>query len=685
MRTLAAAAAAAALALAAAGPGLAQTAGAQPSTPLIERAKLFGNPAKRTARISPDGKWLAWVAPHNGVQNVWAAPVGDMAKGKPLTNETVRPVAAVLWAPDSSRVLYTNDEGGDENFRLFGVAPTGGAVKALTPKGARVEIVQISRKVKDRILVGLNDRDPKWHDVHSLNLTTGELTLVQRNEGYAGFVADQDLRLRMALRSAADGSIDVFTMQDGKIPATPTEKVEFEDVAATTPLGFDRAGTTLYLADSRGRDRAAIVARDFATGRNTVVAEDAKADVETGLFDPKTGRIQAFQANYLRAEWKPVDDAVAGDLERLKRELKGDINITSRTDDDRLWTVAVNDPISVASVHLYDRQAGSLTKLYDTYPDLVGAPLVAMHPREIKSRDGMTLVSYLSLPPGSDTDGDGVPEKPVPLVLNVHGGPRARDEFGYNPEHQWLANRGYAVLSVNYRASTGFGKAFVNAGNAQWGAKMHDDLLDAADWAAKQGITTPEKTAIYGGSYGGYATLAGLAFTPDRFACGVDIVGPSNLVTLLNSIPPYWESFRTQLIRSVGGDPATAEGQAFLKSRSPLTKADAIRKPLLIAQGANDPRVKQAESDQIVAAMQAKNIPVTYVLFPDEGHGFARPENNIAFYAVSEDFLARCLGGRAEPYGAALNPSTLQVKAGEDVVPGLKAALAARPAAPGGR
>jgi dipeptidyl aminopeptidase/acylaminoacyl peptidase len=286
----------------------------------------------------------------------------------------------------------------------------------------------------------------------------------------------------------------------------------------------------------------------------------------------------------------------------------------------------------------------------------------------------MDLVSYLTLPPAADPNHDGKPEAKAPLVLLVHGGPWGRDSYGYNGYHQWLANRGYAVLQVNYRASTGFGKNFITAGNLQWGRKMHDDLIDSVDWAIANGITTPDKVAIMGGSYGGYATLAGLTFTPDTFACGVDIVGPSNLNTLLATVPPYWASFYEQLARRMG-DPRTEEGRKWLTERSPLTHADKISKPLLIGQGANDPRVKQDESDQIVKAMTAKKIPVTYVLFPDEGHGFARPENSKAFNAVAEGFLAQCLGGRAEPIGDDLRGSSISVPTGADGVLGLSEAL----------
>jgi dipeptidyl aminopeptidase/acylaminoacyl peptidase len=339
-----------------------------------------------------------------------------------------------------------------------------------------------------------------------------------------------------------------------------------------------------------------------------------------------------------------------------------------------VWTVATDDALAPATSYLYDRKATKLTKLFDQRPALAKSPLVPMQSLELKARDGLTLVSYLSLPPGSDKNGDGRPDAPVPLVLNVHGGPWARDYYGFDNEHQWLANRGYAVLSVNYRGSTGFGKGFINASNKEWAGKMHDDLLDAVNWAITEKIALADKVAIYGGSYGGYATLVGVTFTPDTFACGVDIVGPSNLQTLLSSIPPYWKSFFEEFAVRVG-DPRTEEGKKLLAERSPLSRVEAIKKPLLIAQGANDPRVKQAEADQIVKAMKDKKLPVTYVLYPEEGHGFARPTNRVSFYAIAEGFLSQCLGGRYEPIGNDFKGANLKVLEGAEHVPGLADAL----------
>ena len=645
------------------------------AAPLIERSKLFGNPSRSGASLSPNGEWLSWLAPRDGVMNIWVAPVADLAAAKPLTASKDRPIRQSFWSPDSSMVMYVQDKGGDENFLLYGIDIASGLERTLTPfEKTRVQVINVSPLIKDRILVGLNNRDARWHDVHSLELKTGKLTEIMRGDGYAGFLADANLAIRMALRPNADGGYDFFTVNNNTVEEKPIASTTLEDSLTTQPGGFTTDGKTLYWIDSRGRNTAALIAQDVATGKTRVIGESSRADISNAMSNPKTGEIEAYAVTYLRDEWVAIDPKIGADLTWLRERLKGDVSVTTRTEDDQLWTVAVDPVVSSPSVHLFDRKQRKLTELYVSRPELAGAPLQTMHPIELKSRDGLTLPSYLTLPPGSDRNGDGRPEAPVPLVLLVHGGPWARDDFGYNPYHQWLANRGYAVLSVNYRGSTGFGKSFIEAANLEWAGKMHDDLIDAVQWAIDQKVSPADKIAIMGGSYGGYATLVGLTFTPTTFACGVDIVGPSNLETLLKTIPPYWTAGIQQFHRRMG-NPNTPEGLALLKERSPLYKAGNIVKPLLIGQGANDPRVNQAESDQIVSAMQQKGIPVTYVLFPDEGHGFARPDNNIAFNAVTENFLATCLGGRVEAIGATVKSSSAQVPVGAAFTPGLEAAL----------
>jgi dipeptidyl aminopeptidase/acylaminoacyl peptidase len=656
-------------------------AGTQAATagvPLLPRTQLFGNPTRTGGRISPDGQWLSWIAPRDGVLNIWVAPLSDMAQARPLTSETQRPIRGSFWAPDSKTVLFINDKGGDENFLLYGVDVASGKQTAYTPfEKTRVQIVHISPRVKDRILVGVNNRDPRWHDVHSLDLATGKLTLVLRNDGFGDFQADDALQLRLASKSRADGGLDYFRLQNGQPDATPLASVGMDDALSTSPIGFTADGKTLYWTDSRQRNTAALVAQDVASGSSTVVAQDARADIASALYHPQTGQLQAYRLNYLKSDYVGLDPAVTADLAKLRAATPGQFTVVSRSADDQRWVVAMDPVNAPGSTWLFDRSQGRLQRLFVSRPELEGAPLVPMQVLELKARDGLTMVSYLSLPKAADPTGSGRPTQPVPMVLFVHGGPWARDTYGFDSYHQWLANRGYAVLAVNFRGSTGFGKDFIAAGNLQWGRKMHDDLLDAVDWAVANGITTRDKVAIMGGSYGGYAALAGVTFTPKVFACAVDVVGPSNLFTLLESIPPYWESFKQQFYQRMG-DPTTEAGRALLKERSPVNFADRIERPLLIGQGANDPRVNVRESDQIVQAMAARKIPVTYVLFPDEGHGFARPVNNIAFNAVTENFLAQCLGGRAEPIGDTLKPSTAQVKHGAEFAAGLQEALGRR-------
>lgn len=377
--------------------------------------------------------------------------------------------------------------------------------------------------------------------------------------------------------------------------------------------------------------------------------------------------------DYDRRRWEVVDGEIVEDFSRLSALVDGELEVLFRSLDDRLWLVAYVRDSGPTLYYLYDREARAEKFLFSDRPELEDYTLARMYPVVIEARDGLKLVSYLSLPPGEDRGGR--PERPLPMVLFVHGGPWSRDKWGFHSWHQWLANRGYAVLSVNFRGSTGFGKSFVNAANREWAGKMHQDLIDAVEWAVREGIAERERVAIMGGSYGGYSTLVGLTFTPEVFCCGVDIVGPSSLVTLLENIPPYWMPMRPLLSVRVG-DPQNPEDREFLWDRSPLKYADRIQKPLLIGQGANDPRVKKQESDQIVQALQGKGIPVIYVLYPDEGHGFLRQENRLSFTAIAEAFLGRFLGGRAEPIGDDFRGASLTIPVGAEELPEVAASLA---------
>jgi len=644
---------------------------------LIARQVLFGNPHKARARISPDGKWLSWLAPVHGVLNVWVAPAGDLPAGKPITQDKRRGIRSYFWAYTSRHILYTQDKNGDENWHVYSTDVTSEKTIDLTPlPSVNARINDVSDRVPDTILVGLNDRVPRLHDIYRINVVTGQRELLQKNPGFASFLADDDYQIRLAIKYTPDGGQLLL------VPKAPGDWSEFlridpADAMTTGPAGFDRTGKRLYLFDSRQRDTAALMTVELASGAETLLAEDPRADVGGVLVHPTKKTVQAVSFDYTRQAWKVLDPAIAADLDVLKQVVDGDFTVTSRTQDDRLWTVAYIVDDGPVRFYLYDRPKKKARFLFASRDDLDQYALAKMRAVVIPARDGLPLVSYLSLPVGTDPDGDGHPDRPLPMVLDVHGGPWARDQWGYNPTHQWLTNRGYAVLSVNYRGSTGFGKKFVNAANGEWAGKMHDDLLDAVAWAVRQGVADKEKVAIMGGSYGGYATLVGLTFTPQTFACGVDIVGPSSLVTLLEHVPPYWMPFMP-VMKDRLGDYTTEAGRKQLLARSPLTRVDQIERPLLIGQGANDPRVTQLESDQIVHALQQKKIPVTYVLYPDEGHGFARPENRISFNAVVEAFLARYLGGRYQPVGDDFAGSTITVPAGADDLPGLPEALRER-------
>jgi len=608
--------------------------------PLIPRDVLFGNPEKASAELSPDGKRLAYLAPRDGVLNVWVGNA-DATEMRPVTHDTDRGVRFYTWAHDNRHILYLQDEGGDENWRLHKVDPASGADEDLTPY-AKVQ-AHLLAHVKHRpheLLVAMNREDERLHDVYHLDLRTHALTLIAKNPGdVANWIADRDLVVRGAVATTADGG-SVLRIRDAAESAW-RDLITWDPADALTsgPLGFTQDGRALHLLDSRDANATRLLRLDLAHGTTRVIASDERYDVGGVVVHPDTREIQLVAFIRARQEWQIVDPELAPDLAALRELNPGDFEIVSRTHAGDQWIVGFTRDTESASYWRYDRTTRRGTFLFHTRPDLARYTLAETRPVALTARDGLRLEGYLTLP--------SLPSLPsLPMVLNVHGGPWHRDTWGYDPEAQWFANRGYACLQINFRGSTGYGKDFVNAANREWGGKMHDDLVDAVRWAVAEGYADPARVAIYGGSYGGYAALVGATFTPELFCCAVDIVGPSNLITFIETIPPYWSTFLAMLKERVG-DPETEP--EFLASRSPLTFVDRIQVPLLIAQGANDPRVKQAESEQIVAALEAKGIPHEYMLFPDEGHGFAKPENRLTFYATAERFLATHLGGRYEP------------------------------------
>ncbi len=644
------------------------------SSDLIPRKLIFGNPERSAPFVSPDGSMIAYTAAVDGVMNVWVAPVDDLEAARPITREKRRPIIKFQWAMNGTHLLYSQDQAGDENFHLYAVDLENNTTKDLTPyKSVRAEIIAASYERPDEILVGLNNRDQRWHDAWLINVVTGEAELIQKNEGFSSFIADNDLSIRLASKPLPGGGQAYLRLENSSWK--PFATVEGDDALTTEPLFFQANNKRLYWIDSRGRDKSALTLADVQTGKITIEAESGKSDIAYVIKDPITHDALAASFEYDRMEWKPLDASLKSDIALLNKQVQGYWFPLSQSKDNSLWTVWIDNPGKPIKFALYNRDERTLKTLFTARPSLEGAPLPATTPHIIKSRDGLDLVSYMTLPRNIDIGSNAIPVTPLPMVLMVHGGPWGRDSIAYNPYAAWLSNRGYAVLSVNFRGSTGFGKAFVNAGDKEWGGKMHNDLIDAVEWAVKNRIARKDKIAIYGASYGGYAALVGLTSTPKQFACAVDIVGPSNLATMLANTPPYWQSFAEYFKRRVG-DPSTPEGRALLKARSPLFRASNIQRPLLIGQGANDPRVTQREADQLVHAMNRKKTPVTYVLYSDEGHGFARPQNRLSFNAITEAFLSQCLGGRAEPIGNDFEGSSVAVPSGKEHIKGLSRALA---------
>ncbi len=617
---------------------------------IIDREIIFGNPEYAGAQISPDGRFVSFIKPYKDTMNVWVKDAtAPFASARPITADTARPVRNYFWSHDSKYILFVQDQGGDENFNVYAVNPAdkpanGSDVPAARnitdAKGARAFIYNVPESEPDAIYVGLNERDKAWHDVYKVKISTGERTLITENKDrYQGVVFDNADKLKLANRSAQNGDTEILRIDD----AGKTTKIYSCDAFETCGVvRFHKDNKRVYLQTNKGDlDLIELVLMDVATGAIEKVEGDPMKRVDFGgaIFSNLSKEMiaTAYEDDRERIYWK--DKKFENEYKALQKKV-GDAELAfqSSTKDEMKWIVVSSSDVDPGTVWMYDRKTKGISKLYKVREKLDRGALSPMKAVRYKSSDGLEIPAYLTIPKG--TNG-----KNLPAVLFVHGGPWGRDSWGYHSYAQFLANRGYVVLQPNFRASTGYGKKFLNAGNNEWGQKMQDDITWGKKYLVEQGIADPKRVAIMGGSYGGYAALAGVAFTPDEYAASVAIVPPSNLVTLLESIPPYWEAIRALFYKRMG-NPNTPEGLVQMKRQSPLTNADKIKTPLLVAQGANDPRVKQRESDQIVFALQSRNYPVEYLLAPDEGHGFARPVNAMALVASSEKFLAKHVGGR---------------------------------------
>jgi dipeptidyl aminopeptidase/acylaminoacyl peptidase len=619
--------------------------------PIIDRELFFGDPEVSGAQISPNGRYVAFVKPFQGTRNIWVKGVAEpFSAARPITADKTRPVTSYFWARDSRFILFAQDQAGDENFNVYAVdpagrPPAGGEVpdaRNLTGlKGVRTILYEVPKSDPDAIFVGLNDRDKAWHDLYKVRISTGEKTLIRTNtDRITGWIFDRTANLRLATRSAENGDTEILRVDAGGFKTVYSCSV-FEDCA---PIRFNKDGTRVFMTTNKGEkaDLIRLESFDPATSMSDIVESDPLKRVDLGdaVFSDVTDGLLATVYVDDRPRLYFRDKVLEADYQLLRQRLPGkQIEFSSSTSDEKVWLIAATSDTEPGERYLFDRTTKQLTLQYRVYEKLVRTYLAPMKPVKYPSSDGLLIPAYLTLP-------KGLPAKGLPAVILPHGGPWARDSWGYDRFAQFLANRGYAVLQPNFRGSTGYGKKFLNAGNRQWGDRMQDDLTWGARYLETQGIDS-KRIGIMGGSYGGYATLAGVAFTPDLYAAAVSIVGPSNLITLLESIPPYWEAGRKVFYERMG-DPSTPEGRAQLDRQSPLNAASKIRTPLLVVQGANDPRVNKAESDQIVIALRDRGFPVEYIVAPDEGHGFARPVNNMATFAAAEKFLAAHLGGRSQ-------------------------------------
>ncbi len=613
---------------------------------LIPREVLFGNPVKTRPRLSPDGKLLAYIAPFDNVLNIWVRTIGTK-DDRPITRDDNRGIRYYSWAENSQHILYAQDVEGNENWRMYAVDLMTNEIKDLTPfENIQVQVIETNRSFPNELVFSMNRDDPKVHDLYNLDLISGELDLIAKNPGnFIDWITDSDFKVRGAIAARSDGGFDLMVRESSGADWETLVTWDAEDGMTSAPnfvsppTVFSEDGRYLYLMDSRNANAGRLVKLEINTGEFEVLIEDPRYGVSRYvLLHPETNEIQAVAVQRARLEWEVLDKTLADDFKAMATLDHGDFFILSRDNSDKRWLVGFRRDDGPVSYHIYDRATKQGEYLFNQKPDLDKYTLASMEPISFVSRDGLTIHGYITYPVGKE-------KRNLPLVLDVHGGPWARNTWEFDPEAQWFANRGYACLQVNFRGSLGYGKDFVNAGDKEFGGKAQDDLVDAVNWAVEKGIADPERIAIFGGSYGGYAALVGATFTPDLFCCAVDMFGPSNLITFIEAIPPWFSTLLATIYKRMG-NPETEE--EFLKSRSPLFRVDQIKIPLLIAQGANDPRVKQEESEQLVAAMKEKGIEYEYILFPDEGHGFRKPDNRLKFYAAAEKFLAKHMGGRYE-------------------------------------
>ncbi|MDQ3712968.1 MAG: S9 family peptidase [Acidobacteriota bacterium] len=619
--------------------------------PIIDREIVFGNPEISGARISPDGKFIAFRKPYKGTMNIWVKRADEpFERARVLTNEAARPISSFFWSRDARFIMFNKDNGGDENFNVYAVAvdskPESGAevpvARNLTnANNVQTTIYRLPLNEPDAIYVGLNDRDPKWHDLYKIKISTGERTLLRQNtDRFVGWQFDNADKLRIARRSTKTGDTEILRLDAGDKFTQIYSCSVFEECA---PIRFHKDNRRVYMITSKGADTnlSKLVLLDVETSKVETVESDplSRVDFSGAVFSNLTGEIIStfYEDDKVRFDYK--DAGFAADYKFLQNKFAGkSVEFASGTKNEQLWLTSVYSDAEPGEVYLFDRRSKKLTLQYRTRERLPREHLAEMQTIRYKSSDGLEIPAYLTLP-------KGVPAKNLPLIVNPHGGPQSRNAWGYNSYAQFWANRGYAVLQPNFRGSTGYGKRFVDAGNLQWGEKMQDDLTWGVKYLVAQGIVDEKRVGIIGGSYGGYAALAGVTFTPDFYRAAVAIVAPANLITTLEVIPPYWESLRI-IDRVRVGDLRTDAGRVQLERQSPLNFVERIKTPLMIVHGANDPRVNKGEGDQIVVAMRDKKLPVEYIVAPDEGHGFQRPVNNMAMLAAAERFFAKHLGGR---------------------------------------